>query len=81
MSEKAYLGENPSLYPSQPFEDLNSPSHGLVNNPLLEVALNIWRNAAREASNCPPVRKGSDSGLLLPHVTLFDSYQQVGALC
>ncbi len=81
MSEKAYLGENNSLHPSQPFEDLNSPAHAFVNNPLLEVALSIWRNASREASNCPPVSKGSESGLLLPHVTLFDSHQQAGALC
>lgn len=80
MSEKAYLGENPSPCPSQPFEDLNSPAYALVNNPLLEVALSVWRNASREASNCPPVRKESVSRLL-PHVTLFDSHQQVGALC
>ncbi len=81
MSERAYLGENPLLYPSQPFEDLNSPAYALVSNPLLEAALNVWRNAAREASNCPPVSKGSESGLLLPNVTLFDSHQQAVALC
>jgi hypothetical protein len=80
MTEKAYLVENPSLHPSQPFEDLNSPTYTPVNNPLLEAALNIWRNASREVSNCPPVRKESESWLL-PSVTLFDSHQQVGALC